>query len=168
MSGESCVYLQDKDNGWLPAHVLKQDGDVVNVRVFSVDETETVGERAISLKDYPNGALPFQNVDASGNLMEMADMVDLPSLHEAAILYNLRTRHLDHKPYTRVGDLIVAVNPFKVLYSMLCCRCVVSTWRDLLICFVSQWMKELYSEETRSQYVDKLIWNGESRRYEED
>jgi myosin-5 len=112
--------VQDKDSGWLPAHVLKQDGDSVQVRVFSVDETETLGERTISLKDYPNEALPFQNVDASGKLMEMADMVDLPSLHEAAILYNLRTRHMDHKPYTRVGDLIVAVNPFKV-----CCAAVV-------------------------------------------
>jgi myosin-5 len=127
--------VQDKDSGWLPAHVLKQDGDVVNVRVFSVDETETVGERAISLKDYPNGALPFQNVDASGNLMEMADMVDLPSLHEAAILYNLRTRHLDHKPYTRVGDLIVAVNPFKVQYVVLQMRCFHVARLAHLFCF---------------------------------
>lgn len=111
---ESCVYVQDKDHGWLPAHVLKQGDNSVQVRVFSVDETKTLGERTVSLKDYPSQALPFQNVDASGKLMEMADMVDLPSLHEAAILYNLRTRHLDHKPYTRVGDLIIAVNPFKV------------------------------------------------------
>ena len=79
---ESCVYIQDKDHGWLPAHVLKQDADSVDVRVFSVDESETIGERTVKLQDYPSKALPLQNVDASGKLMEMADMVDLPSLHE--------------------------------------------------------------------------------------
>lgn len=82
---ESCVYVQDKNHGWLPAHVLKNhDGGSVQVRVFSVDECETLGDRTVSLKDYPLQQLPFQNVDASGKLMEMADMVDLPSLHEVS------------------------------------------------------------------------------------
>jgi hypothetical protein len=56
-------------------------------------------------------------------------------LHQAAILYNLRSRHMNGKPYTRVGDLIIAVNPF-------------------------QWMKDLYSDEVRDQYVSQLIYNG--------
>jgi hypothetical protein len=41
-------------------------------------------ERTVYLKDYLDGTLPLQNVDASGNFMEMADLVDLPSLHEVS------------------------------------------------------------------------------------
>jgi len=82
---ESCVYIQDKDHGWLPAHVLHQDDASVQVRVFNVEESETLGERTVSLQEYPSNALPLQNVDASGKLMEMADMVDLPSLHEVRV-----------------------------------------------------------------------------------
>lgn len=83
---ESCVYIQDKQHGWLPAHVLKQEGDLVNVRVFDVDESSSLGERQVSLEDYPTQELPLQNVDAAGKLLEMQDMVDLPSLHEVSII----------------------------------------------------------------------------------
>ena len=37
------------------------------------------------------------------------------------------------KPYTRVGDLIIAVNPF-------------------------QWIPDLYSEDNRTKYVQRLIY----------
>jgi hypothetical protein len=36
----------------------------------------------ISMKDYPFGVLPLANVDVNGNLVEFADMVKLPYLHE--------------------------------------------------------------------------------------
>ena len=134
---DSCVYIADKKYGWLPANVVEQDDQHATVKVFGIDSHESLGERQVALKDYPNQSLPLQNVDASGNLMEMADMVDLPSLHEAAILYNLRARHQAKKPYTRVGDLIIAVNPF-------------------------QWLKSLYSEKRRLEYVRRLVYNHSS------
>ena len=182
---DSCVYIADRDYGWLPATVMSQTGDQVTVKVFSADHGATtvataipMEERTVSLQDYPHQQLPLQNVDAAGHLMQMPDMVDLPSLHEvcvcvlsvccvcvvcvellchhvcpnlipslshtynrslnkAAILYNLRARHLDSKPYTRVGDLIIAVNPFR-------------------------WMPELYSEDNRNKYVHQLIYSGKS------
>lgn len=81
---DSHVYIQDKDHGWLPANVLKNDGDKVHVRVLSVDQTNELGERTEDLQQYPNGSLPLQNVDATGKLLVMADMVDLPSLHEVS------------------------------------------------------------------------------------
>jgi hypothetical protein len=39
----------------------------------------------ISMKDYPFGVLPLANVDVNGNLVEFADMVKLPYLHEVRI-----------------------------------------------------------------------------------
>jgi hypothetical protein len=79
---DSCVYIHDKVEAWLPATVIHQEGSKVQVKVFSVAGDQELGTREISLLDYPNQTLPLQNVDAAGHLMEMADMVDLPSLHE--------------------------------------------------------------------------------------
>ena len=72
--------------------------------------------RTVRLSDYPNAELPLQNVDGSGRLLGKSDMADLPSLHEAAVLYNLKDRHGRGVPYTRVGDIVVAMNPFRVSF----------------------------------------------------
>jgi myosin-5 len=58
-----------------------------------------------------------------------------PVIHlQAAILYNLKNRHMKGKPYTRTGDIVIACNPF-------------------------QWFTELYSEKQRALYSNKLVWN---------
>ena len=139
--------------------------------------------RTISLKDYPNGELPLQNIErkkrrgssrsvssttspttstshgdfyggrlnknhtmkrgSSSNgrptpnpspiLVNARDMADLAYLHEAAILYNLKLRHAKSLPYTRVGDIVVAVNPF-------------------------QWIDGLYSSQKQALYAQHLVW----------
>jgi hypothetical protein len=81
---DSHVYIQDKNEGWLPANVLSMDGDSVVAKVYNVDSNTEPEERTVTLKDYPNSALPLQNVDATGTLLVMPDMVDLPSLHEVS------------------------------------------------------------------------------------
>lgn len=89
---DSCVYIRDKAEAWLPANIVSQDGDKCLVKVFSVSGDEEANTREVSLADYSNKALPLQNVDVSGHLMEMADMVDLPSLHEVgfvSVLFHL-------------------------------------------------------------------------------
>lgn len=91
-------------------------------------------ERTVRLADYPNGQLPLQNVDRRGRLIGKSDMADLPNLHEAAILYNLKERHGRGVPYTRVGDIVVAMNPFR-------------------------WIDGLYSSDKRNFYSEHLIWN---------
>jgi myosin-5 len=45
----------------------------------------------------------------------------------------LKARHLQDKPYTRTGDIIIACNPF-------------------------QWFKEIYTEKVRAEYSNKLVW----------
>lgn len=89
---------------------------------------------AVTLTEYPNNSLPLQNVDEHGMLKIVEDMVDLPFLHEAAILYNLKARHKQGLPYTRTGDIIIAVNPY-------------------------QWIMDLYNEERRTLYAQTLVWN---------
>ena len=129
--------MKDDNHGWLPSKVLSLDSEsksntvhvevTVPIQVHGVADTNTdtntdtnhqykyeKQERKVNLKDYENETLPLQNVDEGGNSIVVPDMCDLPSLHEAAILYNLKARHEDLKPYTRVGDIVIAMNPFQV------------------------------------------------------
>ena len=45
----------------------------------------------------------------------------------------MKRRHRDGKPYTRTGDIIIAINPF-------------------------QWFTEIYTDEVRTKYSNKLVW----------
>ncbi|CAM9773650.1 unnamed protein product, partial [Discosporangium mesarthrocarpum] len=62
------------------------------------------------------GMLPLQNIEAEAEGGEgVSDMCSLNHLHEAAILYNLRTRFLKELPYTYTGEICIAINPYKWL-----------------------------------------------------
>lgn len=54
-------------------------------------------------------------------------------------MYNLKLRHIREKPYTRTGDIVIAVNPY-------------------------QWYNNLYSDQKRNYYSNRLVWD----RNEED
>jgi myosin-5 len=45
----------------------------------------------------------------------------------------LKLRHINEKPYTRTGDIVIAVNPY-------------------------QWHDHLYTEEKRDHYSNRLVW----------
>lgn len=84
--------------------------------------------RKVLYSDYDNGDLPLQN-DEEGK----RDMADLVELSFPAILYNLKARYYERKPYTRVGNIVIAMNPFA-------------------------WIGSLYDPSTRDLYSNKLIW----------
>lgn len=78
-STSNHVYIHSKEHKWVPASLLRTDGETATVRV-----TDTKTEETIKLTDYPNNVLPLQNVDEHGKLKEVDDMVDLPFLHEVS------------------------------------------------------------------------------------
>ena len=143
------VYIRDAQYSWIPATIESAEDDAkrvtVKVRLPHDWEDCTVIpsgkgaqsmklERIVKLSDYGNNELPLQNVEKDGvTAMGKNDMADLTNLHEAAILYNLKARHADSLPYTRVGDILVAVNPFR-------------------------WINGLYSEDKQDFYAKNLIW----------
>jgi myosin heavy subunit len=145
---EDRVYVRDDQFEWLPAVVLEVEDDRVLVRIELPDDwnkTTCVPERGdttgvphsqlsnndnevrwVLLKDYYNHRLPLQNARLC------RDIAELEHLHEAAILYQIKERHCNFdKPYTRVGEIIVAVNP-------------------------CQWMHGLYSAERQQFYFENL------------
>ena len=123
------VYVRDAQFSWVPATIespqdekqrikvritLPPDWEECTIIPQSKSSLITDTERIVKLTDYPNNELPLQNVFAANVTVGKNDMADLTNLHEAAILYNLKARHKESNPYTRVGDIMVALNPFQV------------------------------------------------------
>lgn len=145
------VYVKDKEHHWVPGLLVEQSGDTAKVKVGKyATEQEITGETPmgsntktvkVKLKDYPHKALPLQNVVEGGKIKIVQDMIELGYLHEAAILYNLKDRHSRSMPYTRTGDIVIALNPYK-------------------------WIKELYTEENRLKYSRSLVWEASKKNYD--
>ena len=90
------VYIRSEEYAWIPARLIEQDKDTAKVAVPQYNSEEEIlsdgGKGAVGfksmtvkLKDYANRALPLQNVNKSGSLKEVDDMVDLPYLHEVSV-----------------------------------------------------------------------------------
>eukprot|EP00536_Pseudo-nitzschia_multiseries_P000942 jgi/Psemu1/234140/estExt_Genewise1.C_120009 len=97
--------------------------------------------RKVYYSDYESGELPRQNTMGARKQDAMvseskasSDLANLRELSMAAILYNLKERHFISRPYTRVGDILIAMNPFV-------------------------WINGLYTLENRDLYSQHLIWN---------
>jgi hypothetical protein len=93
MSKSSLCYVRDPEFAWVPATLVNLEGDKATVKIPQYATEQAIAsdngraakssiEKKVSLKDYPHNVLPLQNVDANGNLLEFADMVQLPYLHE--------------------------------------------------------------------------------------
>ena len=55
----------------------------------------------------------------------------------------MKKRHIEGMPYTRTGDIVIAINPF-------------------------QWFHKLYTEEKRNLYSNKLVWNDTNKDMREE
>jgi hypothetical protein len=90
------VYVKDPDSAWVPAVLDKTEGDKAYVTLPSYPSEQSMtsdngraakgkpAEAVVNLKEYHHKVLPLANVDANGNLLEFADMVQLPYLHEVS------------------------------------------------------------------------------------
>jgi hypothetical protein len=87
------VYIMHKEYAWVPARLLSIEGDKAKVSVPQYKDESSIltdngngatgwEEKVISMKGYPGGTFPMQNLDKDDMLDEKADMCDLPFLHE--------------------------------------------------------------------------------------
>lgn len=140
------VFIHDPLFEWIPATILALDKQTkmasVQIKLppdwkettylcesSTANMSTSLDTRTISLTEYKNHMLPLR----SDQLVR--DMADLPHLHEASILYQVKRRHAEHKPYTRVGEIVVAVNP-------------------------CQWIPSLYSLDNQQAYAQNIVWQG--------
>ena len=127
------VFIRSDEHAWVPARILEQTEDDAVVQVFDLNDDGTMkispNSTVVQMRDYPpQYALPLKNVN------EYGDMIDLPFLHEPGILYNLRSRYFNDLPYTRTGDILIAVNPY-------------------------QWLSNIYTTEKRKLYMPEKTYD---------
>lgn len=147
------VYIRDDKYHWIPALLVDHTTEEAKVSVGiylqeseltggggAMDQSRKTETRTVRLADYANNSLPLQNV-LDGRVKGVDDMIELSFLHEAAILYNLKSRHVESLPYTRTGDIVIAVNPY-------------------------QWFPSLYQEENRLLYSRSLVWEASKKEYD--
>jgi hypothetical protein len=91
------VYIKDPDFAWVPATLDKTEGDKAYVTVPLYPNEQSIAsdngrgargqkELVVTLTDYAHKVLPLQNVDNKGRIVEYADMVKLPYLHEVSLV----------------------------------------------------------------------------------
>ena len=135
LKAKKNVFVRSDEHAWLPARLLEQSSENAAVQVFEPQADGTMklspDEQIVDLMDYPNSSLPLKNVNPHG------DMIDLPFLHEPGILYNLRSRYCNDQPYTRTGDILIAVNPY-------------------------QWLEGLYTTQQRKRYMPNEVYDTET------
>ncbi|CAK4140062.1 unnamed protein product [Aphanomyces euteiches] len=105
----SKVYVPDDKLTWVPATVMRMENGGKRVLVRITSDDKVVPDRWIDLGDdnMPE-ELPLQNETSAS----VEDMCTLNHLHEAAIVYNLKARFAEKKPYTYTGSIVVAINPY--------------------------------------------------------
>lgn len=92
---DTHVYIKDPEYAWIPAVLDRSEGDKAHVKVPQYKDEQSIAsdggrnakssiDDVVNLKEYPHKVLPLANVDGNGNLLEFADMVQLPYLHEVS------------------------------------------------------------------------------------
>lgn len=96
---DRCVWIVDDKEGWVPGILLDQTEDTFTVRLDSGEVVDTSGEW-----------IAARNQDGHE---EIGDLINLPHLHEPAILHSLHRRYDLDTIYTYNGPILIAINPFK-------------------------------------------------------
>ncbi|OQS00427.1 myosin [Thraustotheca clavata] len=111
---QTQVYIPDDKVAWIAAQVVGATDDSFQVQTegdpaeeFQKDQPQAGVRRTVK-----KSLVCLQNVLPKDGC---SDMVNLNYLHEAAILYNLKTRFHQGLPYTYTGPICIAVNPYKWL-----------------------------------------------------
>lgn len=95
----ALIWVEDAVEVWKLCQVISQNSNTL--------EVEFIEERKKGTVD-----INFQETHRH-NPHVVPDMTSLHYLHEASILYNLGVRAAEHKPYTYMGSVLIAVNPLQ-------------------------------------------------------
>ncbi|DAZ93216.1 TPA: hypothetical protein N0F65_001568 [Lagenidium giganteum] len=138
-SNSAHVWVQDSairdGQVWVAAVVLsvdervRPDDPTSGPRVLTVQvdvdplvqQTRPRGSAHVSVEATRQVVLEFKASGECSNVLLMnqpeeqdqEDLVTLPHLHEASILHSLRLRYGRDAIYTRIGDILISINPFK-------------------------------------------------------
>ena len=95
-AGTGWIWLEDADEGWLPAR--RRD-----------EATALVDGKAVALAG--RRTLPLLRSSLDRPIVD--DLVMLEDLNEGLVCHTLRSRFMSDDFYTSVGTILIAINPFK-------------------------------------------------------
>jgi myosin V len=123
------VYFPHEQYIWIKGEIINEVKKY-EYEVF-IDDSDIPDEVKDSMHSYCGklDTLPLQNEGMEEEGVD--DMVTLNYLHEASILDNLRRRFKHKLPYTYVGNICMAVNPY-------------------------QWIGEIYTKDLKNAYLQNL------------
>jgi myosin heavy subunit len=58
---------------------------------------------------------PFEMVWPRNDITDLDDMIDYTHLHEPAVLRNIEQRYLRKQIYTKAGEILIVMNPYKLV-----------------------------------------------------
>lgn len=123
------VYFSHEHYIWISGTIVSETGkNTYDVNIDDEDIPEDVIQKMTTYCGKLDD-LPLQNESKKPEGVD--DMVSLNYLHEASILDNLRRRFKYQCPYTYVGNIVIAVNPY-------------------------QWIKGIYSNELKDEHLNHM------------
>eukprot|EP01041_Mallomonas_annulata_P007192 gene7191-14661_t len=106
------VWLNHSSEGWVAAKIESkaEKGDGVQILSVRIDDTGQI----VALR-YVDEYKESDDIKLRNDSREVAvdNLINLPYLHEPAILYCLEKRYSQGDIYTYTGPILIAMNPFK-------------------------------------------------------
>lgn len=114
----SLVWVPDSLDVWVTGQILSVD----NVNAGNLSDEAAADEMAKVRIEHSGEHRQFlssemfpRNADGRDGFDQMGDLIQLPHLHEPAILHAVLQRAREGSIYTYTGPILLAVNPFKPL-----------------------------------------------------
>jgi hypothetical protein len=112
-------------NNYVVAKFIQEKKSPLNKKLFEFELVDWVLENGSNVNaDYEKDGAIFQvslknvgpRIEASTELNAcFADMVNLPVVHEATVLHNLKQRYMSNQFMTNIGSILIIINPFEYM-----------------------------------------------------
>ena len=118
------IWVPDKDYEWILANIIEDKGLTLKVSINKSDNISLRFNDSTILKK--NDTTPITAVmkrdqlcefDQS-HLLDLNDLCDMKNLHQGPLLHILRRRWLQDLIYTYAGDILISINPYKVISAL--------------------------------------------------
>ena len=107
MATGNWVWLPHEDLAWTPATIVANDGSYTRYRLPDSSE--------VRLANNVIDPSQLESVSSSSREGTTSNLVNLDEMGEGAVIHALRQRYHTDSIYTNIGQILVSINPYKLL-----------------------------------------------------
>lgn len=124
MNTHNYIWIPDKEFEWILAEIDSDNGDQIQASPTPRSRAAAFyGNGSITDKSLINNAVNEKSTFQRGNLCEfdvshledLSDLCLMNNLHEGPLIHILRRRWLNDCIYTYAGDVLISLNPYKLI-----------------------------------------------------